>query len=224
MIDFIPNYIRTTEDMAAKTIVTNEHWNEMFNLLTTQGNASAKGIADLIALLISQLGAAEIGASVESVAEKNVQAILTAFEAALVAKVDDTEKGVASGIATLDETGKVPGAQLPIGVGMIPYAEKGVPNGVAALDPQALVSMSQLPVKASTLTIPAAAWVNKVQTISAPDVQTYNIVFVGASPESQVEYATDGVCCTEQGPAMLTFTCLQTPAVDLTVNTVTMGV
>lgn len=70
MISYIPNYIRTTEDMAAKTIVTNEHWNEMFNLLTTQGNASAKGIADLIALLISQLGAAEIGASVESVAEK----------------------------------------------------------------------------------------------------------------------------------------------------------
>lgn len=39
----------------------------------------------------------------------------TGLQAALDAKVDDSEKGVANGVATLDATGKVPSSQLPAG-------------------------------------------------------------------------------------------------------------
>lgn len=221
---YIPQYILTTENYGPKGVVTAEHWNEIFNLLISQGNASAKGIADLVTLLISDLAAAEIGASVDSVATKNIQAILTAFETALSERVHTDEKGTALGVATLDGTGKVPQAQLPVGAGMIPYTEKGVSQGVATLDQNTTVPMTQLPITPITVTIPAAFWVNKVQTVGVEGVQTNNIIFVGATPVSQVDYATAGVCCTEQGPAMLTFTCLQVPAVDLTVNVIIMGV
>lgn len=222
--EYIPQYILTTENYGPKDIVTAEHWNEIFNLLISQGNANAHTIAALIARLTSQLGAVEIGASIDSVPDKNVQAILTALEAALTTKVDDTEKGAVSGVATLDATGKVPQAQLPIGVGMIPYAEKGVSQGVATLDQNTTVPMVQLPITPITVTLHAAFWINKVQTVGVPGVQTDNIVFVGATPTAQIEYATAGVCCTEQGPAMLTFTCTTVPAVDLTANVVIMGV
>lgn len=43
------------------------------------------------------------------------------------------EKGAAGGVATLDDTGKVPEGQLPA-LDFVPTSDKGKPNGVATLD------------------------------------------------------------------------------------------
>lgn len=49
--EYIPQYILTTENFGPKGVVTAEHWNELFNLLISQGNDSAHTLADLITAL-----------------------------------------------------------------------------------------------------------------------------------------------------------------------------
>ena len=55
-----------------------------------------------------------------------------------------SQVGQPSGVAGLDESGKVPHAQLPA-MGYIPTTEKGAPNGVATLGPDGKVPPSELP-------------------------------------------------------------------------------
>lgn len=55
-----------------------------------------------------------------------------------------SQVGQPSGVAGLDESGKVPHAQLPA-MGYIPTTEKGAPNGVATLGPDGKVPAGQLP-------------------------------------------------------------------------------
>ena len=55
-----------------------------------------------------------------------------------------SQVGQPSGVAGLDESGKVPHAQLPA-MGYIPTTEKGAPNGVATLGPDGKVPGEQLP-------------------------------------------------------------------------------
>lgn len=49
--EYIPQYILTTENFGPKGVVTAEHWNELFNLLISQGNDSAHVLKDLITAL-----------------------------------------------------------------------------------------------------------------------------------------------------------------------------
>ena len=55
-----------------------------------------------------------------------------------------SQVGQPSGVAGLDESGKVPHAQLPA-MGYIPTTEKGQPGGVATLGPDGKVPASELP-------------------------------------------------------------------------------
>ena len=55
-----------------------------------------------------------------------------------------SQVGQPSGVAGLDESGKVPHAQLPA-MGYIPTTEKGQPGGVATLGPDGKVPAGQLP-------------------------------------------------------------------------------
>ena len=55
-----------------------------------------------------------------------------------------SQVGQPSGVAGLDESGKVPHAQLPA-MGYIPTTEKGQPGGVATLGPDGKVPGEQLP-------------------------------------------------------------------------------
>ncbi|MFD4973380.1 hypothetical protein [Streptomyces sp. NPDC058424] len=64
-----------------------------------------------------------------------------ALAAANVGAVPTTEKGAAQGVATLDDTGKVPAAQ----VGALATSTKGAANGVASLDSGGKVPAAQLP-------------------------------------------------------------------------------
>ena len=58
--------------------------------------------------------------------------------------VKQSEKGVASGVASLDGNGQIPVAQIPT-LGYIPTTDKGTANGVASLGADGRVPSSQLP-------------------------------------------------------------------------------
>ena len=55
-------------------------------------------------------------------------------------------KGAPGGLAALDDSGKVPAAQLPE-MDYVPNVERGQANGVAQLDATGKVPESQLPVQ-----------------------------------------------------------------------------
>ena len=60
--------------------------------------------------------------------------------------VKQTEKGAASGVATLDSGSKIPSTQIPdLSATYIPVAQKGSNNGVASLGSDGKVPASQLP-------------------------------------------------------------------------------
>lgn len=63
--------------------------------------------------------------------------VSSATQTALDAKVDDSEKGVANGVATLGADGLVPPAQLPAASGGTSYELRGtgMPNGVVTAQP-----------------------------------------------------------------------------------------
>jgi hypothetical protein len=58
--------------------------------------------------------------------------------------IPTTQLGVANGVATLDNTGKVPTSQLP-SMNYIPTSAEGAPSGVATLDSSGKVPTTQIP-------------------------------------------------------------------------------
>lgn len=66
------------------------------------------------------------------------------YDAADVGAIPASEKGAASGVASLGSDGKVPGEQLP-DMDYIPTSQKGAASGVAELDSTGRVPSSQLP-------------------------------------------------------------------------------
>ncbi|MDP3869924.1 hypothetical protein [Phenylobacterium sp.] len=72
---------------------------------------------------------------------------ITAYLQGVLAFVLNTQKGIASGIATLGTDGKVPSAQLPaVATGdFIPTSQKGAVSGVASLGTDGKVPTTQLP-------------------------------------------------------------------------------
>lgn len=72
--------------------------------------------------------------------------ISSATQTALNGKEDKSNKGVANGYASLDNTGVIPVSQLPNQSGSyIPITAKGVASGVATLDASTLIPTAQLP-------------------------------------------------------------------------------
>lgn len=59
-------------------------------------------------------------------------------------RIPATQKGQAGGVATLDDSGKVPASQLP-SMDYVPNSQKGAADGVAELDSTGRVPSSQLP-------------------------------------------------------------------------------
>ena len=59
-------------------------------------------------------------------------------------RIPATQKGQAGGVATLDDSGKVPASQLP-SMDYVPNSQKGAAGGVATLDSSGKVPSAQLP-------------------------------------------------------------------------------
>lgn len=79
---------------------------------------------------------------------------------------------------------------------------------------------AQVTAKKVVVTLTAAGWSNKTQTVTASGVTASNIVYVAPAPASQKNYVDAEVICTTQAADKLTFTCENVPTAALTVNVV----
>lgn len=70
----------------------------------------------------------------------------------------------------------------------------------------------------ATATLSASSWSGNTQTVAVSGVTTSNVVIPSPDADSYVAYCEAVVRCTAQAADSLTFTCTETPTVDLTVN------
>lgn len=98
--------------------------------------------------------------------------------------------------------------------------ENGGTGGKTSAD--ARKNLGAASVTAKTLTLSATNWSNKTQTITATGVTASNIVIVSPAPVSYVAYGEAGVRCTGQAANSLTFSCEDTPSVNLTISAVVL--
>ena len=144
-----------------------------------------------------------------------------------------TDKGIPGGVATLDASGKLTPGQLPtIAASGVTYdsSTSGMTadNVQAALD-ELQVSVENAAAKAlyTSVTLSQSGWSSLSQTVTVQGIladETQQQITPIPSLASQQEYYTAEVMVTAQAENSLTFTCAQTPASDLTVYVVVMGV
>lgn len=70
------------------------------------------------------------------------------------------------------------------------------------------------------VTLAAASWSNKAQTVSVTGVTADNNVLVAAAPASRTAWNDAEVYCSAQAAGTLTFACGSVPSADITVNVV----
>lgn len=69
-----------------------------------------------------------------------------------------------------------------------------------------------------SVSLTAANWSSNQQTVTVTGVTASNTVVVTPAPASHAIYCESGVYCSAQANGKLTFTCTETPTVNLTVN------
>lgn len=144
--------------------------------------------------------------------------------AAQVGAIPSSEKGAASGVATLGTDGKVPPGQLPA----MNYAPSthASQHGSRGSDPITPESIGAAPAsKYVTVTLAAASWDStaKTQTVTVTGVsatETAQMITPTPALASQTAYYDAGILCTGQAADSLTFTATTVPADDLTVYVV----
>ncbi|MFY3302574.1 hypothetical protein ACOTEY_12420 [Achromobacter xylosoxidans] len=111
----------------------------------------------------------KVQTGVDAVELTAANAAQTATEAKTTADaaIPATQKGMAGGVAPLDETGKVPAPHLPELADYIPVEEKGAAEGVAPLDAGAKVPVANLPAGTAGGVAPLGAD-GKVPAINLP--------------------------------------------------------
>lgn len=72
--------------------------------------------------------------------------------------------------------------------------------------------------KSFSIILLASSWSSKKQTINAEYVTANNLIISTPAPGNHAAYGEAGVYCSSQAKGTLTFTCVDTPSVDLTVN------
>lgn len=100
--------------------------------------------------------------------------------------VPESDKGVASGVATLDSTGKVPSGQLP-SMDYIPTSQKGAASGVASLDATGKLEETQKPdyTASEVGAVPTARTVNG-KSLSADVVLTGEDIKTSATDNTPI--------------------------------------
>ena len=164
-----------------------------------------------------------------------VAAALTEFKYNVILKVEQAQNisvviddslvyvthdqvGVAGGMATLDENGKVPMEQINVGVA----------NGIATLDDAGKVKEEQLPdgwrPSMVTIALNVGDWTGDegpfMQTVNVPGVSAdlmAQLIHVFPADMSQKAYFYAEVTCSAQAKNSLTFKCEQKPEINLTV-------
>lgn len=72
--------------------------------------------------------------------------------------------------------------------------------------------------KTATIKLLKEVWSEKQQTVSADGVTDANTIIVGSHPDNSTDYGLMGVQCIKQDFDSVTFSCIETPGVDLLVN------
>lgn len=72
----------------------------------------------------------------------------------------------------------------------------------------------------STITLTAADWSSKTQTVNVTGMTATGVVLVSPDPADQADYVSAGIICTAQAAGTLTFTCDTVPSGDVDVNVV----
>ncbi|CAB3859383.1 hypothetical protein LMG26788_02181 [Achromobacter pulmonis] len=123
----------------------------------------------------------KVQTGVDAVELTAANAAQTATEAKTTANaaIPANQKGMAGGVAPLDEGGKVPAAYLPELGDYIPVEEKGAPSGVAPLDESGKVPAANLPAAEDSIPLTEKGAASGVATLDAD----------GRVPAEQLEYA-----------------------------------
>ena len=79
-------------------------------------------------------------------------------------------------------------------------------------------SADKLNANTVTVTLSASSWSSSSQIVSVEDVTDSNNIVITPAPASHTAYCEAGVYCSAQADGALTFTCSETPTVDLAVN------
>lgn len=74
-----------------------------------------------------------------------------------------------------------------------------------------------------TVSLTAAGWSNKAQTVSVSDMTASSIFFVTYTPASRAAWVEADIYCSAQGAGTLTFTCSTVPTEAITANVVILG-
>lgn len=154
------------------------------------------------------------------------------YTASDVGAIAASEKGKASGVATLDSGGKVPTAQIP----SLNYDVSGAASAVQTnlnahannttthitSDERTAWNAKAAKPTVRTLTLSTAGWDSdaKTQTVACSGVladETAQLITPVPALASQTAYYEAGILCTGQAADSLTFTANTTPTVDLTV-------
>ena len=103
------------------------------------------------------------------------------------------------------------------------YSTEEFPGQVNAIvDPKLALKQNQH--IARTVSLVAANWSSKTQTVTVAGVTATNTVIVAPAPASYSAYSDAGIVCTAQAADSLTFTCLNTPSAAISVNVIILGV
>lgn len=143
------------------------------------------------------------------------------------------QKGAPGGVATLGADGKIPAVQIPsVSAQTVTYDNST--SGMRSTNVQEAVDELKADIDNAAATakfiqimLLKSAWSALTQTVTVQGVladETQQQITPTPSLASQQEYYTAEVMVTAQAENSLTFTCAQTPASDLTVYVVVMGV
>ena len=75
----------------------------------------------------------------------------------------------------------------------------------------------------TSTTLTTGGWSGNSQTVTVTGITTDNTVIVAPAPISQADYTSSNILCSTQASDSLTFTCTDTPTVDITVNIVILN-
>lgn len=103
---------------------------------------------------------------------------------------------------------------------VLPISSGGTGATTAA---DARVNIGAVNMVTKTITLSASNWSNDTQTVNVSGVTANNTIIVSYNPNSYEAYSDAAIRCIEQGNNTLTFSCENTPDVDVPANVVILN-
>lgn len=160
----------------SETLITYGNAGDSAELLEAGKVAVSRQIVDRI-LTSGNVNVSMVISDGITATKEELDAAVDELETELAKKIPSSEKGAASGVATLDTTGKVPSAQLP-------------QLGMTAEEVQALVAAGQ-DVIFSNVAVPAASWTATTAYTYAKFQATISLAGVTSTMDAEVFFSAN---------------------------------